>query len=73
VAVGSNNAFAAYCYLEGQAPVLLMHLTLLPLNALRLWQACRFQRGPDGSSPSGNERRPAAQGATGLRKADGMG
>lgn len=41
LAVGSNIAFGAYGYLEGLPPVLLLHAFLLPLNALRLWQACR--------------------------------
>ena len=38
VAIASNLAFIAYGYLEILAPVLLLHLLLLPLNIFRLAQ-----------------------------------
>ena len=38
VAIASNLAFIAYGYLENLAPVLLLHLLLLPLNSFRLAQ-----------------------------------
>jgi len=38
VAISSNVAFIAYAYLRGLAPVLLLHMLLLPVNACRLAQ-----------------------------------
>ena len=38
VAIASNVAFIAYGYLEGLAPVLLLHMLLLPVNICRLAQ-----------------------------------
>src|SRR5215467_8739304 len=38
VAVASNVAFIAYGYLDGLAPVLLLHVLLLPVNLCRLAQ-----------------------------------
>ncbi|HVY58918.1 MAG TPA: hypothetical protein VHA77_13785 [Xanthobacteraceae bacterium] len=38
VAIASNVAFIAYGYLGGLAPVLLLHLLLLPVNVYRLAQ-----------------------------------
>jgi hypothetical protein len=43
VALASNLAFIAYAYLEGLAPVLLLHALLLPVNACRLAQLCSGQ------------------------------
>jgi hypothetical protein len=41
VAIFSNVAFIAYSALEWLPPVLILHLTLLPLNALRLTELAR--------------------------------
>ncbi|MFO1217335.1 MAG: hypothetical protein U1E89_03015 [Burkholderiaceae bacterium] len=38
LALLSNVAFVAYAWLAGLAPVLALHMILLPLNAWRLWQ-----------------------------------
>ncbi len=38
VAIASNLAFIAYGYLGGLAPVLLLHMLLLPVNVYRLAQ-----------------------------------
>jgi CRP/FNR family transcriptional regulator, cyclic AMP receptor protein len=37
-AVGSNVAFLTYGYLAGLAPVFVLHIVLLPINILRLYQ-----------------------------------
>jgi CRP/FNR family cyclic AMP-dependent transcriptional regulator len=37
-AVGSNVAFVTYGYLAGLAPVFVLHVVLLPINLLRLYQ-----------------------------------
>ena len=47
VAIASNAAFIGYGLLAGIDPVLLLHVLLLPMNALRLAQATR-QPAPDG-------------------------
>jgi hypothetical protein len=44
VALASNVAFIAYGFLGGLAPVLVLHATLLPLNAVRLLQMRRLIR-----------------------------
>jgi hypothetical protein len=41
VAIASNLAFIAYGALAGLGPVLLLHLLLLPVNVLRLADACK--------------------------------
>ena len=41
LAIASNVAFIAYALVATLAPVLVLHLVLLPLNAWRLWQASR--------------------------------
>ena len=38
-AIASNLSFIAYATAAGLAPVLALHMLLLPLNAWRLWQA----------------------------------
>jgi hypothetical protein len=38
LALLSNLAFMGYAWSAGLAPVLALHLMLLPLNAWRLWQ-----------------------------------
>jgi hypothetical protein len=40
VAIASNVAFIAYGYFEHLAPVLLLHVLLLPVNSYRLAQLC---------------------------------
>jgi len=50
VAIASNVAFIAYAYLEGLAPVLLLHALLLPVNICRLVQ---LRGGRVRSVPSG--------------------
>lgn len=42
-AIASNVAFIAYGALAAVPPVLLLHLTLLPINAYRLSEALRGQ------------------------------
>lgn len=43
-AIASNVAFIAYAGLAGIAPVLLLHVLLLPINVYRLIEAQRAQR-----------------------------
>ena len=38
VAIASNFAFISYGYLGGMAPILILHVALLPLNLWRLYQ-----------------------------------
>lgn len=38
VALCSNCAFIAYGYVDGLYPILMLHIVLLPLNAMRLYQ-----------------------------------
>ena len=38
VAIASNVAFITYGYLGGMAPILILHVALLPLNLWRLHQ-----------------------------------
>ena len=57
LAIGSNVAFILYGYFAGIAPVLLLHVILLPINALRLRQALAA-RGPDHSSLRNSEIGP---------------
>jgi hypothetical protein len=47
MAIASNLAFIAYGALADLGPVLLLHLLLLPVNALRLTMWCASP--PDGS------------------------
>lgn len=57
VAIASNVAFIAYAYLAGLAPVLLLHVVLLPVNVYRLTQLRRARvlnngtRGGSGRPP----------------------
>jgi CRP/FNR family cyclic AMP-dependent transcriptional regulator len=44
VAICSNCAFITYGYLEGLYPILLLHLVLLPLNTMRLYQMIRLSQ-----------------------------
>ncbi len=58
VAIASNVAFIVYGYLAGLAPVLFLHLLLLPVNAYRLTQLCcaDVRIGPtDGSRKAGTD------------------
>lgn len=43
-AIASNLAFIAYGVAAGIPPVLMLHLTLLPMNALRLAQSMQAPR-----------------------------
>src|SRR5215475_15415680 len=47
VAIASNVAFIAYGYLDGLAPVLLLHMLLLPVNICRLAQMRSAHLGGD--------------------------
>jgi hypothetical protein len=41
LAIASNGAFIAYAWVAGLAPVLVLHLLLLPMNVCRLAQVRR--------------------------------
>jgi hypothetical protein len=41
-AIASNVAFIAYGYLGGMTPILLLHMSLLPLNVWRLCETMRL-------------------------------
>lgn len=43
-ALGSNVTFVAFGALSGALPILVLHLILLPFNAIRLWQLLRGLR-----------------------------
>ena len=43
-AIASNVAFIAYGYLGGMTPILLLHMSLLPLN---VWRLCDTMRLPN--------------------------
>jgi hypothetical protein len=58
VAIASNLAFIAYGYLDGLAPVLLLHMLLLPINVYRLAQLRSAGMGTDAVLNEGL-RRPA--------------
>ena len=53
VAIASNLAFIAYGYLGNLAPVLLLHLLLLPVNVYRVTQLCgsHARSAPTGDRP----------------------
>jgi hypothetical protein len=53
VAIASNLAFIAYGYLGSLAPVLLLHLLLLPVNVYRVTQLYggHARGGPTGERP----------------------
>ena len=55
-AIASNVAFIGYAALAGIGPVLLLHVLLLPMNAMRLLQA---RRADAGSRSRSDRRRPA--------------
>jgi CRP/FNR family cyclic AMP-dependent transcriptional regulator len=44
IAIFSNIAFIAYSALAWLPPVLCLHLVLLPLNLLRLWQVVQSEQ-----------------------------
>src|SRR5262249_53380492 len=65
VAVASNVAFLAYGVALGLMPVWLLHLVLLPVNLVRLWQVgsglgARFHQPVFTSPPPAAETRAAA-------------
>jgi CRP/FNR family transcriptional regulator, cyclic AMP receptor protein len=51
----SNIFFIAYGYLSGATPVLILHLILLPLNTLRLYQILQLIRDVEKASKSEQE------------------
>lgn len=53
VGIGANLAFIAYGLVGGVYPVLLLHLTLLPLNVLRLRQLQQLTRRIDEAAVGG--------------------
>ncbi len=53
VAILSNLAFIWYGSVDLIVPVLALHLVLLPLNGLRLWQLLRAERTRQGSVTAG--------------------
>jgi hypothetical protein len=56
VAIASNLAFIAYGYLDGLAPVLLLHMLLLPINVCRLAQLRSAGTGADAVLDQGLQR-----------------
>jgi fatty acid desaturase len=58
VAIASNLAFIAYGYLGNLAPVLLLHVLLLPVNVYRLTQLAGGQA-RDGRIGARGKRAPA--------------
>lgn len=44
VAICSNCAFITYGYLDGLYPILFLHVVLLPLNTMRLYQMIRLSQ-----------------------------
>jgi hypothetical protein len=60
VAIASNVAFIAYGYLGGLAPVLLLHMLLLPVNICRLAQLRSAQLRSDPSDARRNGGRGSA-------------
>ena len=44
IGICSNCAFITYGYLDALSPVLILHLILLPLNCVRLYQILRLTR-----------------------------
>lgn len=52
MAIVSNLLFAAYAYSAGLGPVLLLHMLLLPLNAVRFYQSVQLDPGRRLSVPS---------------------
>jgi hypothetical protein len=68
VAIASNLAFIAYGYLGSLAPVLLLHLLLLPVNAYRLAQLYRPHDAPALNRHPARATEPSADARTTLRK-----
>jgi len=57
VAIASNVMFIAYALVAWLPPVLALHLTLLPINAWRLWQASRTLEAEPSRNPPAPVRR----------------
>jgi hypothetical protein len=53
IAILSNVLFALYGFLESLYPVLILHLTLFPVNVLRLFQIQKLVRGVHSASSAG--------------------
>lgn len=68
VAIASNLAFIAYGYLGSLAPVLLLHMLLLPVNVYRLAQLCRPRDARALSRRPARATGPSADARTTLRK-----
>ena len=68
VAIASNLAFIAYGYLGHLAPVLLLHVLLLPVNVYRVRQLYRPSDAPALGSRSTPTTGPGADARTTLRK-----
>ena len=52
VALSANAAFIAYGLTAQLWPVLALHFVLVPINAWRLWQTLRLQRGSPAQRPA---------------------
>ena len=52
VAIMSNLAFITYGTIEWLPPVLVLHLVLLPLNIVRLWEVVRPTQATDDRTPA---------------------
>lgn len=67
-AIGANLCFIAYGFMSGLAPVLSLHLLLLPCNLLRLAQLCRTEMDdPARRAPSPVAKRLSLFGSVGRR------
>jgi hypothetical protein len=55
VAIASNAAFIAYAYLAQLAPILVLHLLLLPLNVRRLIEVREAGSRPPGRAAQADE------------------
>ena len=52
LAIFSNLAFITYGTIEWLPPVLFLHLVLLPLNIVRLWEVVRPTQATDDRTPA---------------------
>jgi len=68
MAIASNLAFIAYGYLGHLAPVLLLHMLLLPVNVYRITQLCRPRGAPTPCRHSTRATEPSADARTILSK-----
>jgi hypothetical protein len=68
MAIASNLAFIAYGYLGHLAPVLLLHMRLLPVNVYRVTQLCRPRDAPAPCRHPTRATEPSADARTTLNK-----